>query len=269
MFKPKKVSDVSTSYRKVLLYAHHGWGKTTQAKYYAEKYGKGFIISGESGLSSIRSTPNIDYLPFSSYDGLHDPSKDVYSFRGICQMIASPEFAAEGYQWIMLDSLTELSDMTLDHIERELQIEFDADPNPKKKMNNFKLWSDYRAVMLGACKWIRDLPYHVIVTCLSKEDADENGDIDYWPMVNGNQVQKQLPGIFDCVLCGVRITKPDGEGNNITLRFIVTDEYKGWHGKVRDENRRLKPVEKESNIVELFNKMDMSEKEFAALSESK
>jgi hypothetical protein len=68
-FKVKKTSDASVAdASKTLVYAHAGFGKTTQAKYLADYYGKTFIISGESGLRSVLSA-DLDYLPFSSWDG--------------------------------------------------------------------------------------------------------------------------------------------------------------------------------------------------------
>lgn len=256
MFKPMNTSDTEVTLRKVLMYAHHGWGKTTQAAHYQKRFGKGFIISGESGLSSIRSA-GIDYLPFSSFDGRHDPEEGVYSFRGICEMIESEEFKAQGYEWLMVDSLTELSDMALASVE--------ATYGNDEKKNGFKVWGDYASLMLGACKWVRDQPYHIVVTALAKEESNDNGEVEYWPMVKGSAVQKQLPGIFDCVLCGVRTTQVEvSSGTSKVRRFIITDEYKGWHGKVRDEHRRLKSVEEVSDITELFEKMDMAQEEFVA-----
>ena len=77
--KVRSTADHTTSYRKTLLYAHHGWGKTTQMKHFQEAYGKGLILSGESGLSSIRSA-KIDYLPFTSWNGEHNPVKNLYAF---------------------------------------------------------------------------------------------------------------------------------------------------------------------------------------------
>lgn len=260
MFKPKNTQDALVSLRKVLLYAHHGWGKTTQAKYYKEHLGKGFIISGESGLSSIKSE-GIDYLPFHSFDGEHDPDKDIFSFTGICKMINSQEFKDMDYKWIMLDSLTELSDMILAHVESELADE------PKK--NAFKVWGEYATLIIGACKWVRDLPYHVIVTALAKEETNDNGDVEYWAMIKGSAAQKQLPGIFDCVLCGVRHTSKDKDGNSVVERLIITDEVRGWHGKVRDEKRRIRPVERTSNITKLFERMDMSDEDFEKLTKAK
>ena len=40
MFKPMNTSDDETAKRKVLLYGPHGWGKTTQLKYFQQEYGK-------------------------------------------------------------------------------------------------------------------------------------------------------------------------------------------------------------------------------------
>lgn len=255
MFKPMNTKDATTSLRKVLLYAHHGWGKTTQMKFYQQHYGKGFIISGESGLSSIRDA-GIDYLPFTSWDGETNPEKGVYSFRAICALMKSEEFKAMGYKWIGLDSLTELGDLCFEHVDYE----------HRNNKNGFEKWGDYKQNMLGACKWIRDLPYHVVVTCLAKEENNDNGDVEYWPMVAGNSVQKQLPGIFDCVFCGVRHTQADPAkpAEPRIQRFIITEEVKGWHGKARDEGRRLRSVERTGNVCDLLHRLDMDEKEYAA-----
>lgn len=260
MFTPMNTKDHTTSYRKCLLYGHHGWGKTTQFKHYQEAYGTGFIISGESGLSSIR-TAGIDYLPFTSWQGVTDPAKDLYSFTDIFKWTRTDEFRNRGYKWIGVDSLTELSD----HSMRAAELE--AEENAKrtgKKANGFEVWSSHAAQMIGACKAIRDMPMHVLVTALAKENQDDNGNIEYWPMVGGKATMQQLPGIFDCVFCGVRSTTGDAETGQRVERFIVTEEVRGWKGKVRDESRRLRSVERTGNLTELFKRMDMTEEDFAA-----
>ena len=114
--------------------------------------------------------------------------------------------------------------------------------------------------MIGACKIVRDLPCHVIITALAKESQNDEGENEYWPMVAGRQVQTQLPGIFDCVLCGVRATSGNKQDGIKVERYIVTDEVRGWHGKVRDEHQVLKSVEHESNITKLFKRMDKGAK---------
>jgi len=229
---------------KVLLYAHHGYGKTFQCRYYQARYGKGLILSGESGLKSVEDV-DIDYVPFTSWDGKHDPDNGVFSFRGIIKMLNSEEFREAGYKWIAIDSLTELSERLVEHLEHEF----------KDVTNAFAMWGEYNRMMIGALKWIRDMDMHVYVTCLAKEEKDANDVTQYWPLVKGQAVAKQIPALFDHVLCGVRVTEKTSEGIPKVKRFVVTDEVSGWHGKVRDPRNRLKPYEQVQDITELFARM--------------
>ena len=258
MFKPMNTSDDETAKRKVLLYGHHGWGKTTQLKYFQQEYGKGFILSGESGLSSIRQA-KIDYLPFSSWADPSVPEKGVYSFRDIFKWTKSEDFKSKGYKWIGIDSLTELSDLSYAHAEKE-QKDL-AEKLGKKNADGFAIWGNHASQLIGACKAIRDMNMHVIVTALAKESTDDNGNVDYWCMVQGKATMQQLPGIFDCVFCGVRVSS-EVDGKQQVHRYTITDEVRGWHGKVRDEKRRLKPVEKTGNVVELLKRLDMNDQEY-------
>jgi hypothetical protein len=260
MFSPKNTADESTAKRKVLLYGHHGWGKTTQMKHFQEKYGPGFIISGESGLSSIRSA-GIDYLPFTSWHGTTDPDKDEYSFVDIFKWTRTDDFRKRNYTWIGIDSLTELSDMSFKQAEAEAEA---VAAKSGKKLDGFAVWANHAAQLIGACKAIRDMNMHVVVTALAKETTDENGGTDYWPMVAGKATMQQLPGIFDCVFCGVRSTQ-EVDGKQRIVRYTITDEVRGWHGKVRDEKRRLKPIEKTGNIVELLTRLDIGDDEWARM----
>lgn len=254
-FKPLNTKDETTSFRKSLLYAHAGWGKTTQALYYKKHYGNGFIISGEAGLSSIRSA-GIDYLPFSSFAGKSDPSQNVYSFADICQIIGSPEFKAAGYKWIMLDSLTELSDMVMAWAAQKAER---TAVETGKKVNGFEKFGEYAEKMIGACKFIRDLPYHVIVSALAKEAENDEGAHEIWPSVQGNKVQMQIPGIFDNVLCGVRVNVKGADKSVEVKRYIITDEVKGWHGKVRDEKKVIKAIEETADVTDILRKLEKAE----------
>ena len=53
--KPFKTSDVNSLHLNILLYGHGGAGKTTAIGRFADTFGKGLIISGEGGLSSMSS----------------------------------------------------------------------------------------------------------------------------------------------------------------------------------------------------------------------
>lgn len=252
-FKPLNTADTTTSFRKSLLYAIHGWGKTTQAKHYKKRYGKGFIISGEAGLSSIRNA-GIDYLPFTSFDGAVDEANGVYSFVHICRIINSDEFKAAGYKWIMLDSLTELSDMVYAWSEAKANEKSLATGKP---VNGFDVWGDYKDKMVGACKFIRDLPFHVVITALAQASEDDDKNRQFVPMLQGNAVKAQVPGIFDNVFCGLTKTvKDEASGQNVLKRYVITAAYAGWQGKVRDESGTIKTVEETGDITTLLDKMD-------------
>ena len=108
---------------------------------------------------------------------------------------------------------------------------------------------------------------HYLVTALAKENQDDNGNTEYWPMIDGKSSMQQLPGIFDCVFCGVRHTSGNQSDGQKVVRYVVTEEVRGWKGKVRDEKRRLKAVEQTGNIVDLFKRMDMSDEDFEKLNQ--
>ncbi len=245
MFKTFSTKDIQADGpTKVLLYAHHGFGKTFQCRYYQKRYGKGLILSGESGLKSIEDV-DIDYIPFSSWDGEHDPERGVFSFIGATKMVNSDDFKKAGYKWIAIDSLTEMSDRLMEHLEKE----------HKNNTNTFQMWGDNARIMIGALKWIRDLPIHVYVSCLAKEEKDANDVTHFWPMLKGSGVAKQVPALFDHVLCGVRRTDTDDKGLPKVKRYIVTDEVSGWHGKTRDPKGVLKPFEQVDDVTELLARM--------------
>ena len=247
MFNTYKTGSLKKdSPTKTLLYAHHGFGKTYQCRFFQERYGKGLIISGESGLKSIEDV-DIDYIPFTSWDGEHDPDKGVYSFMGIHKMIDGDVegFLSQGYKWIAIDSLTEMSDMLFKTLKKKHE----------NSRNEFEVWGDYSASMVGAMKWIRNLPVHVYVTCLTKEEKDENNRSDYWPLLAGNKVAKQVPAIFDHVFCGVKKTVTGENGLPVSTRYIVSDDVSGWHGKTRDPSGVVKPYERVDDITVLLARM--------------
>jgi len=243
--------------QKLLLAADPGWGKTTQAMNYQKVYGKGFILSGESGLVSIADA-GIDYLPFTSWDGKHDPANDVYSFLGVRKMMQSEGFKKQGYKWIMVDSLTEASDLAYEWAEAK-EVEDAADQN--RKVNDFAKYTGHNDSIIAECKRIRDLPYHVVVTALLKEVDDGMGGTAFRPNVRGKAVPQHLCGLFDHVFAGIRTTVGEGETPRIE-RMIVTDQVNGYLGKARDQKQRLRAIEETGNVTHLFAKMEMSDDEY-------
>lgn len=247
-----RVEDGSQTTHKVLLYSHHGFGKTYQCRFFEKRYGKGLILSGESGLKSVEDV-SIDYIEFKSYDGPHDPEKNVYSFRQtvgeILRSIKAGEFP---YAWIAVDSLTELGHQCLKHHQNEQS-------KLEKKDGGWQVWGDYKASMLGALTQLRDMPCHVYVTCLAKEEDDTStGLTHYWPALQSSAVAKEAPAVFDHVFCGVRSTEKSDSTVKVS-RYIITEELDGWHGKARDPRNTLAPMEKVSDITELLERITKGE----------
>ena len=251
-FNALSTTSSSSHHSKVLLYAHHGWGKTFQCRHYQDRFGKGLIISGEAGLASLGDV-EIDYIPFNSWDGEINEDEGVYSYRHIWKMVQSADFKKAGYKWICIDSLTELAERLIEHLEAE-----HADSN-----NGFAMWGDYARIMNGVLKAIRDMPCHVYITCLAKEEKDPNDVTQYWPHVPGQAVGKKIPALFDHVLCGVRVTEKDDKGVPRVKRYVASDEVSGWHGKTRDPRQRLKAYEECDDVTELLHRMAMSDEDFA------
>lgn len=245
MFKVHNTARLSeTEPFNLLLYTHHGWGKTYQCRHFQARFGKGLILSGEAGLKSVGDV-DIDYLPFTSYDG---DSKT--SLRGIMKRLSAEDeksgkknLIAMGYKWIAIDSLTELSDM----IAREA------------KDGGGTTWEQYADIAertIGTLRWFRNLPVHVYVTALAQEEKNDKDVINYWPHIQGKKTGKQVPALFDHVFCGVREAKEDGT----VERFVITDEVDGWHGKVRDPLRNLKSRENAADVTELLIRMQKRSK---------
>jgi len=236
-------AELLAASHKVLMCANPGWGKTHQAVHMAERYGKGFILSGEAGLRSLGHS-EIEYLPFTSWNGEHNTELGICSFRGIVldMMSDTSGFQDEGYKWIMIDSITEVGERLMSHLEEK----------HKDNKNKFEKWGEYASAMLGVMKLIRDLDMHVVMTCLLRHEEDEDGTTHYWPNVPGKAVGKQLCGMFDHVFAGHRVTQEMPDAPSQVRRFIITDETKGYHGKSRDPFRHLSPVMETGDITELL-----------------
>jgi phage nucleotide-binding protein len=252
-----KTSDVTALNLNILLYGHGGAGKTTAIGKFADTFGKGLIISGEGGLTSI-SDKDIDFLPFYSFD--HPVDKDQYpngySFKEIMSFIRSPEFREVGYKWLAVDSITELSRRAFN----------EANAENDDKNNNFKPYQIYSQKIDPLIGDLRDLPIHTIVTALAAEEQDDNGKTHFWPMLHQKSKQKKYIGDFDLVCALVAKTetqKVQGGKDKMALRrYMLCDQVHGWHGKNRDPHGRIRPVEDGTDVPELVKRMMMTKEQF-------
>ena len=251
----KNTNNMENKPHKVILYAHAGWGKTYQCRHFAEKYGKGLVLSGEDGLKSIEGA-DIDFIefgPFQRREGVSPPS-DMNDKRPtfrevVVYLMANYAEISKTYKWICIDSLTEVATRKVRYLEHE-----DRAKGVSKKEST--LWQTYANDMANMFDWLRGLEMHVFLTCLARSDEDANGVNHYFPMVPGNQVKNKIMGVFDHVFAGHIVThETEGEQPSVD-RFVITTHARGFIAKCRDSSGTVQAIEKTDNITDILDKAD-------------
>lgn len=263
VFNPLRTSTgLAATITKTLIYGEPGSGKTWQLQNYQKRYGRGLILSLEAGLRTLKAA-DIDYLRITSWAGGSKPDageESYWDWKDTRELISNPAFATFGYTWLGLDSLTELGDLCMNEVHRELTTGPDGKPQAIK--NKYDLYTIYNERMVAAVKWFRDQPYHVCLTALVRAKQDDNGADTAGPMIKGSAAAQQIPGIVDNIFFLTRRaraqqpTAPDQPPQEPVIeRFFLTDSYKGFFAKSRDPYRSLRTWEKTEDVTELLERV--------------
>jgi len=207
---------------KLLVFGESGTGKTTLIGTLPEN--EVLIISAESGLLSLGDKA-IDVAEVKSW----------HEFQEVYQsLVKLPEM--NKYKTVAIDSLTEISDMLVTHLERLPEY---ADPK-----NTLKLWGEYNKVMTKLIKAYRGLDRNVIFTALT-EDVQDGGVLVKKPFIKGSAAQKLLNSYFDEVLY-LHVDAATGK------RVIQSQPTSNISAK--DRSGKLNNPE-EPNLQSIFNKI--------------
>jgi len=169
---------------KILVYGESGAGKTSLAKTIGEPP---LLISAEAGLLPLRGE-SIDVIDLTIDDkGQPLPKeKRIERLAEAYQYLLTPE-AQKKYKWIMIDSLTELSQ----NLVEKLQTEF------TERKDSLVLYGENAKRMRSLVKLFRDLPlYNVIFTALAEWEKDDNGQ-RFQSIQMVGKISQQLPAYFD------------------------------------------------------------------------
>lgn len=218
-----KIENTSGQQRpavKMVVAAEAGNGKTTLARTLQETLSeKVLIISAEAGLLVLNGA-GVDYVELQrswndgtkAYDEV-PKEKRIEWLADVFRYVSLPETRAR-YQWLFVDSLTEINQNLLELLE-SLE-EFQGSKNVIKK------YGELSSRMRSLCKAFRDLPgYNVVFTALVKEDVDQ----DQKPRMRINMIGQfadHLPALFDEILYLGVLSDVGEDGRN--KRSILTQK---------------------------------------------
>lgn len=186
-------------------------------------------LSAESGLLCVRDLIAQGLVQGYEITGLQD-------FYEAQSLLMTQEFR-ERFNWVFIDSLTELSARCVESMRLKHQSGNDA----------FKLWGEYNDIMTSLIKAFRDMPdYNVIFTCLETVDTDENKRRYIAPAIAGSQLKERLTSYFDEVFHMTEITREDGAWRVLNTTKPI--------GLAKDRSGRLSPVEP-PNLLYIKNKI--------------
>ena len=221
IYKPK-VSDYKI---KMLLYGDPGVGKTTLAATAKDHplTKEVLFLNVEGGLLSVsEDAPDTIDL------------KDWKQMDEIFWWLASGD---HNYKTVVIDSLSELRQLNLDDVVSSAL----SKPNNKRADMDDVFLDDYgtsNSQMKRIVRQFRDLPMHVIFTCLADRTQDKEKNEQVHPALPP-KMRLSVLGYMDIV--GYMYTKAEKleDGSEVTRRILLTQPYDKWTAKDRSPGGRL------------------------------
>lgn len=153
------------------------------------------VLSAEAGLLSVRNlvvSGNVEGYEIGSFEDFQDAQI----------MCMGQDFKSQGYRWIFIDSLTEISSRCSESLQKKYP----------GKSDSFKMWGEYNQLMTDVIKAFRDMTdFNVVFTCLEGREKDGEGIPRLVPDVAGTGVKNRLVSYFDEVLYMQSIRGQDGK----------------------------------------------------------
>ena len=203
-------------------------GQWVQGAYPPEKT---LVLSAESGLLAAH-----DLVVSGQVEGYE--IRSLTEFKEALQYCQGNAFREAGYQWIFIDSLTEIAARCAE----DMQVKYPS------KQDSFKLWGEYTQTMTDIIKTFRDLPgVNVCFTCLVATEKDEFQRRFPVPDISGSGLKNRLTSYFDEALVMERMRLDDGTE---FLAFKTREPV----GLAKDRSGRLNPLEK-PNLLSVKQKI--------------
>lgn len=194
---PEKIEFI-----KMLVFAESGAGKTTLlgTTEDSELSMPSLVIDVEGGSVVLNDRPKIDVKQVRSTNAVQEIADILHKH---------PKF----YKCLSLDGFSELRDINMSEV---MKAQFNKKPDTTDiYVPSPREWGKSGSHLKEILRYLKDLPCHVIVTCLLSEKKDERTSIiKMGPMLPG-QLGGQVPGFFDIVGFLRATTK-----NGVTVRTM-------------------------------------------------
>ena len=234
----KSITPESTDRFNALIVGASGIGKTSLLRTIPET-DRVIVLSAEAGLLCVR-----DLVREGKVEGFE--ILDFTDMRDAYQLLVHDRDDQERYQWVFIDSLSEIAERCVEAMKQKY-------PN---KSDSFNLWGDYTDYMTALVKKFRDLhPYNVIFTCLPQVETDENNRRFYAPAISGSQLKNRLTSYFDEVFFMTTQKADDG----MESRIFITQPYERYPAK--DRSGKLALIERPDLGYIATKIFDLNEKE--------
>jgi hypothetical protein len=188
----------------MMIVAESGWGKTVLAGTADQRKTDGpkalFLATETGTISAARKGSTADLWPIKHFNGLADAYR-FFRYEGGC----------DEYDWVLLDSITEMQKLSMDAALRKAVSENQGrDPD-------VPAIQDYMKVQQQTLNFLRrfnELPINCLYTALPYRLDDEEGKPYFLPALDGKQggIAQQSMAYMHVVGHGVkRITEVDGK----------------------------------------------------------
>lgn len=209
---------------KLLVYGDPGVGKTTfAASSAAEKeLSPVLFLNVEGGMLSV-----VDYKP---------DTVDIKSMDDLARAFRYLTSSANKYKTVIIDSLSELAQLGLDSVVGKALGKNGGSGSKREGMDDAFL-EDYGKNTHQIARIIRafrDLPMHVILTCLSASTMDDAKRETVYPALTP-KLRSQIPAYVDIV--GYLFVAQDNEGKS--TRRMLFQPYGKFMAKDRSPGGRL------------------------------
>jgi len=219
---------------KILIVGPAGIGKTSTIRTIADQENKGkvCVLSAESGLLAVRS-----FVKDKIIEGWE--VKTYADLREAYGKLTTDEFYKNRYEWVFIDSLTEISSRVVEAMKNKYPA----------KNDSFNMWGDYNDTFTMMIKAFRDIKHlNVVFTCLETVEKDDLNRRYVAPAIAGTQAKERLASYFDEVFYMTSIKQDDGSER----RVFITQQYDRFPAK--DRSGKLDLIE-EPNLEYIRDKI--------------